>query len=488
MDTSRSRTATLTTRAMWAVLAVAIIADVMDLLDATVTNIAAPTIVRELGGGETLVKWLGSSYALALGVLLVMGGRLGDRYGQRRLFLVGIAGFTLASLACGLSVGPVMLITARLCQGAFGALLIPQGIAIMMAHFTREMMDKAFSFFGPALGLAMVGGPILAGFLIDANIAGTGWRAMFLINLVLGTVGFVLALRVLPRDAGDRHVILDGLGAGLLALTMFGLLFGLIEGSSAGWTALPFVSIAVGILGFVAFCYRQKTAKNPLIKPSLLANRGFTSGLVMGLALFAAVGGMFYVIALFLQLGIGLTPAHAALSLTPVALGIVAASVIAMKLIARLGRTLIFCGLLIALAGIGWLLALVMEQGTGTGPWTLAPALFVMGFGVGTCFGTLFDVTLGDVRADEAGSASGSLSAVQQLAAAIGSAAMTTVYFRSLARSGQAHATTVSLIVVGAVVLLCCGLVWQLPRAARVENGEAQGHLPDAPAVEVAGS
>ncbi len=472
MDTSRSesRPGSLSARAMWAVLAVVIIADVMDLLDATVTNIAAPSIVRDLGGGQALIKWLGSSYALTLGVLLVMGARLGDRYGQRRLFLVGIAGFTLASLACGLSVSPAMLITARLCQGAFGALLIPQGIAIMTARFSREMMDKAFSFFGPALGLAMVGGPILAGFLIDANVAGTGWRAMFLINLVLGTVGFVAAFRVLPRDTGDRGVVLDGLGAGLLAVTMFGLLFGLIEGSSSGWTALPFVSMAIGLLGFAAFCYRQKTAKNPLLKPSLLANRGFTSGLVMGLAFFAAVSGVFYVISLFMQLGLGLTPAHAALNLTPVALGIVAASVIAMKLIARLGRTLIFCGLLLSLAAIGWLLALVSGQGTSVGPWTLAPPLLTMGVGMGTCLGTLFDIALSDVRPDEAGSASGSLSAVQQLAGAIGAAAITTVYFHSLAASGQAHAMTVSLVVVGAVTVLCCGLVWLLPRAARAET------------------
>src|SRR5664279_3870230 len=193
MDTSRSKTGALTTRAMWAVLAVVIIADVMDLLDAAITNIAAPSIVRDLGGGETLIKWLGSSYALALGVLLVIGGRLGDRYGQRRLFLIGIAGFTIASLACGLSVSPVMLITARLCQGAFGALLIPQGIAIMTAHFSREMMGKAFSLFA-----------------------------------------------------------------------------------------------------FVSFAHRQKTAKNPLIKPSLLANRGFTSGLIMGLVLFTVISGLFY--------------------------------------------------------------------------------------------------------------------------------------------------------------------------------------------------
>ena len=170
------------------------------------------------------------------------------------------------------------------------------------------------------------------------------------------------------------------LGAGLLALTMFGLLFGLIEGSSNGWTVLPFASIGVGLLGFIAFCYRQKTAKNPLIKPSLLANRGFTSGLVMGLVLFAAIGGVFYVISLFLQLGLGLTPSHAALSLVPVALGIVVASVIAMALIARLGRLLIFFGLLISLAGIGWLLALVARprdgrRSVGHGPGALRHGL-----------------------------------------------------------------------------------------------------------------
>ncbi len=487
MDTSRPETVTLTTRAMWAILAVVIIADVMDLLDATVTNIAAPSIVQNLGGGETLIKWLGSSYALALGVLLVVGGRLGDRYGQRRLFLIGIAGFTLASMACGLSVSPAMLVSARLCQGAFGALLIPQGIAIMTSYFSREMMDKAFSFFGPALGLAMVGGPILAGFLIDANIAGTGWRAMFLINLVLGTVGLAVALRVLPRDSGDKGVVLDGLGAGLLAVTMFGLLFGLIEGSSHGWSTLPYVSIAIGLLGFALFCYRQKTAKNPLIKPSLLTNRGFTSGLVMGLVLFAAVSGVFYVISLFLQLGLRLTPSHAALSLVPVALGIVVSSVIAMALIARLGRLLIFFGLLISLAGIGWLLALVLGRGMSVGLWTMAPALFVMGFGMGTCFGTLFDVALGDIRPSEAGSASGSLSAVQQLASAIGAAAITTVYFKTLAASGQAHAMTVSLVVVLVVTVVCCGLVWLLPRAARVDGREAERHGPDALAAEAGG-
>ena len=137
------------------ILIVVLIADVLDLMDATITNIAAPTIVRDIGGGESLIKWLGASYALALGTLLVVGGRLGDRYGRRRIFLIGIAGFTLASLACGLAADPAMLIVSRLVQGAFGALLIPQGMSMLLATLTREQLPTAFAIFGPVI-LALI--------------------------------------------------------------------------------------------------------------------------------------------------------------------------------------------------------------------------------------------------------------------------------------------------------------------------------------------
>src|SRR5450755_3664900 len=153
-----------------AILAVVLIADVLDLMDSTITNIAAPSIVRDIGGGESLIKWLGASYALAMGVLLVVGGRLGDRYGKRRMFLTGIAGFTVASLACGLSVDPAMLITGRLVQGGFGALLIPQGIGILLATFSREQIPRAVSAFGPVLGGSAVLGPIVAGFIVTADL------------------------------------------------------------------------------------------------------------------------------------------------------------------------------------------------------------------------------------------------------------------------------------------------------------------------------
>ena len=158
----------LTTR-LRVILAIVLLADVLDLMDSTITNIAAPTIVRDIGGGESLIKWLGAGYALAMGVLLVVGGRLGDRYGKRRMFLIGIAGFTVASLWCGLSVDPAMLIAGRLVQGGFGALLIPQGIGILIGTFSREQLPRVFSAFGPVMGASAVLGPIVAGFLISSR-------------------------------------------------------------------------------------------------------------------------------------------------------------------------------------------------------------------------------------------------------------------------------------------------------------------------------
>ena len=184
-------------------------------------------------GGPGLIKSLGASYALALGVLLVTGGRLGDKYGRRRTFLIGLAGFTAASLACGLAWDPPSIIVARLVQGAFGALLIPQGFGILGSVFPREHIGKAFSAFGPILGLSAVGGPLLAGLLIDANLFGLGWRPMFLINIVLGAAGLAAGLRLLPRDAGDRAVSI-GLGMGATFSTIYDTAIGDIDPAEAG--------------------------------------------------------------------------------------------------------------------------------------------------------------------------------------------------------------------------------------------------------------
>ncbi len=457
---------TLSSRMMWAILGLVLLADALDMIDSTVTNIAAPTIAQDLNGGEGLIKWLGTAYMLAMGVLLVVGGRLGDKFGQRRLFLIGMSGFTLASAVAGLSPDPALLIVARIAQGAFGALLIPQGMAIMTKAFSRDMLTKAFGLFGPLLGVATVGGPVLAGFVIDADLFGLSWRPIFLLNLILGVLGLALATKILPHDDGDRSTIVDGWGSGLLAGGMFGLLYGLIEGSTNGWTAVPIGSIIAGLMFFAAFANRQTTATDPLISPTLLRNRGFTSGLLVGLAVFATTTGLVYVLSLFMQEGLHASPRDASLALLPLTLGIIASAFAAMGgLVAKLGRTLIFIGLAVVLFGCGWVLALVVDSGTDLGLWTLAPALFVVGLGMGCCYSTIFDVALGDINPDEAGSASGSLSSIQQLAAGIGSAVVTSIFFQAAA-AGLDHAMKTSLIVVLLATAVSIPVVALMPRKA----------------------
>ncbi len=451
------------------ILAVVLVADMLDLLDATITNIAAPTISAGLGGGQQLIQWAGASYSLVLGVLLVVGGRLGDRFGRRRMFLVGLIGFTAASAACGLALGPAMFIVSRLVQGAFGALLIPQGFGILLAVYPREEIGKAFAAFGPVNGVAAVGGPILAGFIIHADLFGLGWRPVFLLNLLIGAVALVVAVKVVPKDTGERSVVLDGLGAGLLGLAMLGLLGGLIEGSSTGWGPVPLALLGLGIVGSVLFVWRQRVAAAPIITPSLLRNRGFTSGLVMGVLYFAAVAGLLYTISLFLQVLLHYDALHAALATTPIAVGLIVASVVGGAVMARLGRRLVLIGLLLTLAGAVWTGLVVLAAGTTAGPWALTAPLAFVGLGMGACFATIFSFALGDVDPHETGSASGSLNAVQQLANAAGSAAITTVFFAG-AGAPSVDGMLASLTVVGGVVLLCCALVRLLPRTAQPQE------------------
>lgn len=470
MSTVTTATARVTTPLVrMLILAVVLAADVLDLIDATITNIAAPTISADLGGGQQLIQWAGAGYSLALGVLLIVGGRLGDKFGRRRMFFVGLIGFTLASAVCGLALGPEMFIAGRLVQGTFGALLIPQGFGLLLAVYPKDEVGKAFSAFGPVMGVAAVGGPILAGFIIQADLFGLGWRPMFLINILIGVIALVVALKVLPKDTGERDVTLDGVGAGLLGLAMLGLLGGLIEGSSDGWGVVPFLLLGLGVIGSVLFVWRQRAAKAPIITPSLLRNRGFTSGLILGVLFFAAVAGITYTVSLFLQGVLGYDAFRASLGLAPIAIGLIVASIVSAMVMAKLGRTLVLIGLLLTLAGTVWLGVLVLVAGTNIGPWAVVAPLVLIGLGMGACFGTIFSFALGDIDPHETGSASGSLNAVQQLANAAGSAAITTVFF---AAAGAASVTGMlaSLAVVGAVVLLCCFLVPLLPRTAQPQD------------------
>ncbi|KQR50772.1 MFS transporter [Leifsonia sp. Leaf336] len=456
-------------RLMWAILGLVLLADALDVIDGTVTNIAAPTIARDLGGGAGLIKWLGPAYLLAMGALLIVGGRLGDKYGQRRLFLVGLVGFTAASAVAGFAPDPELLIVARVAQGAFGALLLPQGVAIMTKAFSRDMLAKAFSLFGPVLAVSSVVGPVLAGLIISADLFGLSWRPIFLLNLVLGAVGIVVAVRILPRDRGDRSIVVDGWASGLLGVGMLGVLFGLIQGSTDGWSALPIAAIVVGVLFFCAFAYRQRTAAHPLIVPSLLKKRGFTSGMLIGLTTFAAGTGLIFVLSLFLQEGLSLGARNASLALVPLTAGLLVATFAAMGgLVTRLGRRLVLVGLATCALGCGALLALVVTLGAAVSVWALIPTFVVIGLGIGLCFTTIPTVALGDATPEEAGSASGSLGSLQQLASAIGSAVVVSIFFGASA-TGFVGGMEVTLIVVLGLLALSAPVVALMPKAALTE-------------------
>ncbi|MDN5685369.1 MAG: MFS transporter [Brachybacterium sp.] len=463
--TAPTTTPTASPRAAWLTLIVVMLADAMDLMDATITNVAAPSIVQDLGVGDDVIPWLGAAYALALGSLLVLGGRLGDRFGQRRTFLVGLIGFMAGSALAGLAPTAGALIAARVVQGTFGALLIPQGMAIMAATFSKPMLRTAFAVFAPMLGVFAVAGPIVGGLLIDADLFGLAWRPIFLMNVVLGGIALVLALRHLPAVPPHRSVRIDAWGSALLGTALFGLLFGLLTGASQGWGPVTIASTLLGGALLAAFAIRQVRTADPLLPRQLLANRGFTSGLVVGLCVFAGFSGLMYVISLFFQLGLGYTPTQASLNLIPLTIGIIAGSGIANALILSLGRRVVLLGMLTTLLGAGVLLLIVLTAGLEATWWQNLIATSIIGTAAGISFNSVFNTALGNVQPEEAGSASGSLSAIQQVANGIGSALVTTIFLGNLA-AGTIPAMTVTLVVILVMAAACLLALPLLPRTA----------------------
>src|SRR5580704_1553810 len=229
----------------WFVLAVVLAANIMDLIDGTIVNVAGPSIRSALGGSASTLLWLSAGYTLAFAVFLITGARLGDMYGRRRLFLVGSAGFTLMSAACAAAPSPSALIAFRVLQGGFGALMIPQGFGMLKECFAEDEMGKVFGAFGPMMGLSMVAAPVLAGGLVEANLWGIGWRLVFLINVPIGIAALAGAIRVLQRTVAHPGIRLDIGGMVLIGVALTAIIYPLIQGRTDGWPAWTFVSLAL---------------------------------------------------------------------------------------------------------------------------------------------------------------------------------------------------------------------------------------------------
>jgi EmrB/QacA subfamily drug resistance transporter len=458
-------------RLRWVVAAVVLAANVMDLLDATIVNVAAPSVHRDLGGDANTIQWLSVGYTLAFAVLLIAGARLGDILGRRRLFLVGSAGFTLFSAACALAPTIGVLIACRVLQGAFGALMIPQGFGLVKEVFTDNAeFDKVTGMFGPATGVAILAAPVLAGFLVDANLWHTGWRLVFLINVPIGAVALPLAVLSLPRGAGQPGLKLDVGGVWLIGVALVAIIYPLIEGQSQGWTWWIWAVLAVGCALLLAFfLYERHLKSSPLIEPTLLSNRTYLSGNAVALALFGAFGGLLLCVSLYGQLGEGWSAIQAGLTLTPMVMGMLLGMFGSFALVNRLGRYLLQLGILLIAAGAA-ILALTLTGGRVASSWDLVPGLLVVGAGAGASFGQLFRFILTSVSMNEVGSASGVLEAVQQLSSAVGVAVLGTIFFSVFDHQLPPDALRVTAW--ACLVPLACAfvLVFRLPMHPRMEE------------------
>ena len=446
MEAVLDQTATTPTayRYRWVALFVILTVEVMDLLDALVTNIAGPSIRAELGGAYSLIQWLGAAYTLAMAIGLLTGGRLGDIFGRRRMFLIGAAGFTLASLACGLAQSPAQLIVGRAVQGLFGAVMLPQGLGMIKQMFSDEEQAKAFGAFGPVMGLSSVGGPILAGWLVGANYFDSGWRMIFFINLPLGVFAVFGALRFLPEFKSARPPRLDVMGVLLAAVGAFLLLYPLVQGRDLDWPAWCFVLLAAGVIVFGLFAMyetrRERRRLDPLVTPSLFRKRAFSGGLAVGLVFFAALIGTGLVFTFYLQIGLGYSPLKAGLTTLPQALGTVAGFIAAgAGLAEKLGRKLLLFGTAVMIVGTAGFALTVRLAGADITPYQMIPALLLLGCGMGLAMAPFFNIVLAGVDNEETGSAAGALTSVQQLGGAFGIAVLGTIFFAILPGQVVSH-------------------------------------------------
>lgn len=427
----------------WAALGVILGAEIMDLLDGTVMNIAAPAVRADLGGSLSVIQWITVGYTLAFAVLLVVGGRLGDIYGRKRMFVIGAVGFTLASVLCAVAGSSEMLIAARFLQGGLGALMIPQGLGLIKQMFPPKESAAAFGAFGPAIGLGAVLGPIVAGFLVDADLFGTGWRSVFLINLPIGAAVIIGAVLLLPEGKAPVRPKFDVGGMLLVTLGLTLLIFPLVQGRERGWPAWTFALMAAGavvLAAFVAYELRQeKRGGATLIELSLLRRSRYAAGLAVALVFFTGISGMSLLLGLHLQIGLGFSPTRAALTMTPWSVFLVVGAILTGAVLgAKFGRKALHGGLVVMALGVLIMLLTIGDQAGGLTSWELVPGIAVAGLGMGIMIGLLFDIALADVDKQEAGTASGVLTAVQQLGFAVGVAVLATLFFGLLGSQATA--------------------------------------------------
>ncbi|MFE6127948.1 MFS transporter [Streptomyces sp. NPDC056437] len=429
--------ATASDRRRWIALAIVMTAAFMDLVDVTIVNIAIPSIERDLGASFGAIQWITAGYALAFAAGLITGGRLGDIYGRKRLFLIGITGFTLASALCGFAANEEMLVASRLLQGATAALMVPQVLAIIHATFPAHERGKVFGMFGAVIGLGAVSGPLLGALLTQWNLFGLEWRPIFLINLPVGIAGLILGRKYITESRAPKALRLDLIGVVLVTLGLLMLIYPLTRGRELGWPLWGHLCMAGSLLVFGAFVAyeKHKTRRDgsPLVELSLFRVKSFAAGIAVQLTFGIVCGVFFLVWTLYMQIGLGWSPLRAGLTGVPFSIAVsAAAGTSVQKLVPRFGRKVLQAGAVTMAAGMLLYIWEAGRYGTAIHSWQMMLPLVVMGLGMGLIVAPLTDAVLSDVPHEHAGSASGLINTTMQMGNALGLGLVSVVFFGSI--------------------------------------------------------
>ncbi len=417
----------------WLALGVILSATLLGVLDFLIVNLALTSIQRTIGATEAQVQLTVAFYGLSFAVFLITGGRLGDIYGRKRVFQIGMAGFTLSSALCGFAQSPLQLIVFRIVQGAFAALMSPQVLATIQVLFEGDERDKATGFVGATVGIGSLLGNVVGGWLVGANLLGLEWRPIFFVNVPIGIVAIILAQILLHESKAATARRLDVSGALIAGAALFLLIFPIAEGREKGWPWWAFAMIAVsGAIAYYFVGFEKRLARrggSPLIGMELFESSGYVRGLGAILMLFCGLSSFSFVIARFLQDGLRVSPQQTGIIFAALSLSFFIFSLGAVKMVRAIGPVTLLWGLGILQVGQVLLIALCLFYKGHLNPYWLMPVLFFYGAGQGLAVPQVIRQTLNNVGTQNAGAASGLLSTVQQIAFSLGVSVVGGVFY-----------------------------------------------------------
>ena len=451
------------TRRTWLATAVLLVAAFMELMDVTMANVAVPSIRDDIGASYGQVQWVVAGYALTFAVFLLTGGRLGDIFGRKRMFLTGLVGFLVASTLCGVAPNPDFLVGARVLQGFTAAIMLPQVLACITVWFPEDKRAAAFGLFGAVSGLGGVVAPLIAGVLINANLFNWDWRPIFLINIPIGIVVFFVGLSVMTESQSPYRIKLDPLGVLVSAVAVFLVIYPIIQGQENDWAPWIWIMLAASIpmVGLFILVERWKTRRDgsPVMDLAMFKIRPFSVGLLINLVFFAGVTAIAFVMMIFLQSGLGYSALKAGSTLVPLAIGLVLGSGLSINLSKKLGRTVLQIGSVIALGAALWAGWTIGDKGTSLGALTIIWPLAVIGIGLGIVVAPLSDFILAKVPPQSTGSASGLQATTIQMGSAVGVAALGAALVQLLADGNTFSAAAQKVFYVDAAVFALTALL-----------------------------